>query len=84
MPCPDLDNTIQNPLENERYPHPVVDSAPNAVISTDCEGKTTFADKVVNSVFGNSIREVVDKSIALLIPEICRGALSRMEVTEFG
>ena len=80
MPCLDLDNAIQTLRENERYLRSVADSALNAVISTDNQGRITFANKAVKSIFRYAIREVMVKSITLLIPERFVGKhLSGME-----
>lgn len=47
----------------------VADSAADAVISIDFGGKITFVNRAVKRVFGYSSKEVLGKSITVLIPE---------------
>jgi PAS domain S-box-containing protein/putative nucleotidyltransferase with HDIG domain len=72
-----LEASLQESEEQFRF---VAESAADAIIIGDGEGKVVFWNKAAQEIFGYTAEEIVGRSIALLMPERFRkNFLERME-----
>lgn len=68
MVSPELADAMQALRDSEECLRSVADSAADAIISADKNGKITFANKGTERMFGYSSREILGKPVVMLIP----------------
>lgn len=68
MVSPELADAMQALRDSEQCLRSVADSAGDAIISVDKNGKITFANKGTARIFGYSPNEVLGKPVVMLIP----------------
>lgn len=68
MVSPELADAMQALRDSEECLRSVADSAGDAIISIDKNGKVTFANKGTERMFGYSPNEVLGKPVIMLIP----------------
>jgi PAS domain S-box-containing protein len=68
MVSPDLADAMQALHDSEECLRSIADSAADAVISIDINGKMTFVNKSVERIFGYSVNELVGQPITILVP----------------
>ncbi|TMB59957.1 MAG: PAS domain S-box protein, partial [Deltaproteobacteria bacterium] len=57
----------------ERWFHDLVESAPDAIVGVDREGRIAFANAQAEKIFGYQRSELLKQPIELLLPERVRG-----------
>jgi len=68
------------PISAERHLGELLESAPDAILEIDNEGRIAFLNRMAEQLFGYTRKELLGQAVEVLVPETLREAHKRRRV----